>query len=80
MLYLNKEDSKILFRTYMMIVDLFCDGKLNKVQEKALAEFSKLLSDSTDYSVSRREKAKKKVQEMRKADKTYAHTRKGKTK
>lgn len=78
MLYLNKEDSEILRHTYTLLFNLSCNGKLDEVQEEILKDFRKLLSDSIKYSIRRREKAKKKAQEMRKVDKTYAHTRKEK--
>ena len=75
MLYLNKVDSKILFDTNMVLYELFQAGKLTADQERVLARFYKLRQDSEVYSTMRRNKAKKFVQEKRKADKTYAHTK-----
>ena len=75
MLYLSKEDSKILFDTNMILYELFQAGKLSEDQEKVLARFYRLRQESEAYSNRHRSKAKKFVQEKRKTDKTYAHTK-----
>lgn len=75
MLYLNKEDSKILFDTNEVLYELFQAGLLSSDQEKVLARFYKLRQESEVHSNRCRNKAKKFVQEKRKTDKTYAHTR-----
>ena len=79
MLYLNKEDSKILFDTNVVLYDLFQAGKLTEDQERVLAAFYKLRQSSEIYSNQCRQKSKRFVQAKRKIDKTYAHTRKSKT-
>lgn len=76
MLYLTKEDSKILFDVNLVLYDLFQEGKLSKEQEQVLAAFYKLRLDSEIHSNQCRSKAKKLVQEKRKIDKTYAHKKK----
>ena len=76
MLYLNKEDYKILFDTNMVLYELFQAGLLTSEQEQVLARFYKLRQDSEAYSNRCRSKAKKSVQEKRKVDKTYAHSKK----
>ena len=76
MLYLNKEDSKILFDINMVLYELYQDDKLSKEQEEKLGRFYKLRQESEAYSNRRRAIAKKAVQEKRKIDKTYAHTKK----
>ena len=74
MLYLTKEDSKILFDVNEVLYELFQDGKLDERQEKVLGQFYKLRNDSEAYSNRCRNKAKKFVQEKRKTNKKYAHT------
>lgn len=76
MLYLNKKDSKILFDINMVLYELFQSGKLSYAQERKLAEFYRLRVDSEIYSNQQRAKAKRNVQERRKIDKTYAHSKK----
>ena len=78
MLYLNKEDAAVLFDTNLLLYDLFHEGKLTADQEQVLARFYRLRVDSEIYSNRCRNKSKKYVQEKRKTDKTYAHTRKTK--
>ena len=69
MLYLTKEDSKILFDTNLVLYELFQEGKLNKEQERVLARLFKLRNESEMYSARCRQKAKKFVQEKRKTNK-----------
>ena len=76
MLYLNKTDSKILFDINMVLYELYQEGKLSKEQEVKLGRFYKLRQESEAYSNRQRAKSKKAVQEKRKIDKTYAHTKK----
>ena len=78
MLYLNKEDSKTLFEVNLLLYDLHQAGKLTEDQETILARFYRLRMDSEIYSNQHRIKSKKLVQEKRKVDKTYAHSRKTK--
>lgn len=78
MLYLNKQDSEILFDTNMVLYELFQAGKLSDDQERVLARFYKLRQDSEIYSNRCRNKAKAFVQGKRKVDKTYGHTKKSK--
>jgi len=78
MLYLNKEDSEILFATNMLLYELFQEGKISPDQEVVLSKFYCLRRDSEIYSNRCRNKSKRYVQEKRKVDKTYAHTRKKK--
>ena len=75
MLYLNKQDESTLFKANKLLADLFHEGKLTPEQEPILAAFYKLCRESSEYSRLQRDKAKKTVQEKRKVDKTYAHTR-----
>lgn len=75
MLYLNKEDERILYKTNKLLADLFHEGKLTPEQEPILADFYQLCRNSERYSYKCRQKSKKYVQEKRKVDKTYAHTR-----
>lgn len=75
MLYLNKKDEAILFKANKLLADLFHEGKLTPEQEPILADLYKLCRESSKYSRLQRDKAKKSVQEKRKVDKTYAHTR-----
>ena len=76
MLYLNKEDSKILFDVNMVLYQLYQEGKLSKQQEEVLGKFYRLRNESEVYSNRQRAKAKKAVQEKRKLDKSYAHKKK----
>lgn len=76
MLYLNKEDSEVLFATNQLLYELFQEGKITPEQEVVLSKFYRLRTDSEIYSTRRRNKAKQEVQAKRKIDKTYAHTRK----
>lgn len=75
LLYLNKHDESVLFKANKLLADLFHEGKLTPEQEPILADFYKLCRDSERYSHDSRQRAKKYVQEKRKVDKTYAHTR-----
>ena len=75
MLYLNNQDDKVLSDAYRLLETLWQSGKIASEDEHIIIALDKLLWESNDYSVNRRDKAKKKVQTMRKTDKTYAHTR-----
>ena len=70
MLYLNKDDSKILFDVNMVLYQLYQEGKLSKQQEEVLGKFYRLRNESEAYSNRQRAKAKKAVQEKRKLDKS----------
>jgi len=80
LLYLNKEDAEILNDAVSVLFTLFMQDKLSGEQKKVLARLQFLLIQSGEYTINRRTKAKKLVQEKRKTDKTYAHTRKKKNK
>jgi hypothetical protein len=75
LVYLTAKDEDILFKTNKLLADLFHEGKLSPEQEPILAEFYQFCRESEQYSYQRRQKSKKFVQEKRKIDKTYAHTR-----
>ena len=75
LLYLNKQDDKVLSEANMLLESLWKAGKIDPEDEHILIAFDKLLWQSNDYSVECRDRAKKKVQKMRKIDKTYAHTK-----
>ena len=76
MLYLTDKDTEILNDAVGVLFTLFMQDKLSDEQKKVLARFQLLLIQSNEYTADRRDKAKKFVQEKRKVDKTYAHTRK----
>ena len=75
MLYLNKQDDKILSDANRLLESLWQAGKVAPEDEHIIIALDKLLWESNDYSVECRDKAKKKVQSMRKVDKNYAHTK-----
>lgn len=74
LLYLNKQDDKILSDANRLLESLWQSGKIAPEDEHIIIALDKLLWESNDYSVECRDRAKKKVQAMRKIDKTYAHT------
>ena len=78
MLYLRKEDYKILADTQVVIRELGEKGVVSEEQMDILQKFCDLLTASEKYTEEYRNKAKKIVQEKRKTDKAYAHTRKTK--
>ena len=75
LLYLSKQDDKILSDANRLLESLWKAGKIAPEDEQIIVALDKLIWESNDYSVECRDKAKKKVQEKRKVDKTYAHTR-----
>ena len=75
MLYLNKCDDKVLSDANRLLETLWQSGKIAPEDEHIIIALDRLLWESNDYSVECRDRAKKKVQEKRKVDKTYAHTR-----
>ena len=74
-MYLNQHEESVLFKTNKLLADLFHEGKLTPEQEPILADFYRLCRESEQYSYRQRQKAKKYVQDKRKTDKTYAHTK-----
>ena len=80
MLYLSKEDSEVLDKVTLLLLQMIKEDNLNDVQKEVASNYFKLCLASKNYTEQTRKKAKAFVQEKRKADKTYAHTRKKKEK
>ena len=74
MLYLNYEDESILVEVQKLL-DAF---EVTAEEATLIEKYNKLVAESQEYSTKRRTVAKKFVQDRRKVDKTYAHTRKKK--
>lgn len=76
MLYLKEKDIQILADAMMLLVGLKMSIPLTTSGNKAIDDYVELFNDSIEYTKKCREKAKKFVQEKRKTDKSYAHTKK----
>lgn len=76
MLYLKEKDIQILADAMMLLVGLKMSIPLTTSGNKAIDDYVELFNDSMAYTKKCREKAKQFVQEKRKTDKSYAHTKK----
>ena len=74
-MYLNKEETKTLNDVCKVLIAQDALGNLSAEQHDIAVGFYKLLCDSETHSSECRDKAKRFVQEKRKTDKSYAHTR-----
>lgn len=75
-MYLNKEEERIIYNATKLLSDMSYEGKIEPEQEDIVADLYELWLKSSYHSKRCRQTAKKFVQEKRKTDKTYAHTRK----
>lgn len=77
-MYLTKEDSEILKNTDRLLRALAKRDNLTKDEKAVITKFRNLRKKSEEHSLDCRRKAKALVQEKRKIDKSYAHTKKNK--
>ena len=76
MLYLNEKDMQVLADAMMLLVGLKLTMPLTTEGNEAVDDYVELFNNSIEYTKKCREKAKRFVQEKRKTDKSYAHTKK----
>lgn len=76
MIYLNNTDTAIIESA--LDVMRRHNGQLSYAESLQIDALDKLLKDSKEYSIERREKAKAIITEKRKTDKSYAHSHKRK--
>ena len=76
MAYLNKRDSEILIDADRLLRKLAKNSEITKEEKAIVNKFHKWRNETEGNSLEQRIKAKAFVQEKRKIDKNYAHTRK----